>query len=842
MKKSALPFCALLVLSVAAGQAGTESRNSFSREISRLEQAYGGHLGLMAKNLKTGEVVAVNATERFPTASVIKFPILAAFFRMVDEKKIDPNEWVTLAGTDMKPGSGVLRLLSAGDRITLLDAVKLMITQSDNTATNMVLDRLAPTHEQRLAVVNGFLTDKGLQNTRILNRLFSMDTKQRTPEAVRYGIGVSTPEDMVALLEGLYAGTLVSSASCAAMMDILKSQSYRDVIPRFLPEEDCRFLEVANKTGSVNETKVDVGLILSDRADIALAVFVDKHPDHRGDLENRGVLLGAMAARAVWNHFTGSRGYEERRIPLHDVDWNSYPGGRWGIYRTDAAPFPHARRRGGFKAAGGARYPFHPHYDDNSVVVVIPDTFKESEDGADLIVHVHGAMTDNMGVLERDRLPQVLAAAHADAILVLPQGPFRSPDAFGGKLEDKGGLRRLVEDVLATMAGEKIIKAAKLRRLILSAEGAGGQSVAAALERGGLDSKVTHVFLFDALSRRQESLRGWLALGRGTLTAVHSVQAAPEHEKFRQMLSGEAQKRIHIIPAAVDASDLVQTYLGDCLDGMKPGGHNLMKEQDTAAPRQSAGPSAYDLVWADEFDREGPPDPANWTFETGFVRNQELQWYQPGNARVEKGMLIIEARRERVPNPNYTPGSSDWKRNRASAEYTSSSLLSRGLHQWQYGRFEMRARIDTRPGMWPAFWTLGVSGGWPRNGEVDIMEYYRGMLLANAAWGSAERGKAVWDDLHKPITSFGDPDWAKRFHTWRMDWDEDFIRLYVDDLLLKEVDLSRTINRDGTGRNPFRQPHYVIVNLAVGGQGGDPSATVFPAVYEIDYIRIYRKR
>ncbi|HEY8485429.1 MAG TPA: glycoside hydrolase family 16 protein [Longimicrobiales bacterium] len=251
----------------------------------------------------------------------------------------------------------------------------------------------------------------------------------------------------------------------------------------------------------------------------------------------------------------------------------------------------------------------------------------------------------------------------------------------------------------------------------------------------------------------------------------------------------------------------------------------------------------YELVWADEFDRDGPPDPANWTYEIGFVRNQELQWYQPENAWCENGLLIIEARRERKPNPNYDPNGTDWRTRRPYAEYTSASVTTRGRHAWQYGRFEMRARIDTRPGLWPAFWTLGVQGPWPSNGEIDIMEYYQGTLLANVAWADSGRWRAKWDDSKHPIASFGDPDWSSKFHVWRMDWDENEIRLYVDDVLLNTTDLRETINQDGTGRNPFHQPHYIILNLAIGGTaGGDPSATEFPARYEIDYVRVYRRK
>jgi beta-glucanase (GH16 family) len=251
-------------------------------------------------------------------------------------------------------------------------------------------------------------------------------------------------------------------------------------------------------------------------------------------------------------------------------------------------------------------------------------------------------------------------------------------------------------------------------------------------------------------------------------------------------------------------------------------------------------PAGYRLAWSDEFNVDGPPNPKNWTYERGFVRNREDQFYQPQNAFVRNGKLIIEARREKVPNPNFQAGSDDWKRSRAESAYTSASILTRGLQEWKFGRFELRARIDTRPGLWPAWWTLGVNREWPSNGEIDIMEFYRGKLLANVAWGTDRRWTAKWDSSATPLAELGGDSWSKKFHVWRMDWDEHFIRLYVDGRLLNETDLSKTINPDGF--NPFHQPHYMILNVAVGGDnGGDPSGTKFPSRMEVDWVRVYQK-
>ncbi|MCG8307132.1 MAG: glycoside hydrolase family 16 protein [Cytophagales bacterium] len=261
---------------------------------------------------------------------------------------------------------------------------------------------------------------------------------------------------------------------------------------------------------------------------------------------------------------------------------------------------------------------------------------------------------------------------------------------------------------------------------------------------------------------------------------------------------------------------------------------------DGISPIEDQQETEYELVFEDEFEGDFP-NPDNWGFENGFVRNKELQWYRKENAYCENGLLIIEGRREDIPNPNYDPNGTDWKTSREFAHYTSSSLMTRGLHSWKYGRFEIKAKIDVRRGMWPAIWTLGIEGEWPSNGEIDIMEYYSDYILANFAWGTDQRWVPKWDGFKKHISSFP-ADWANEFHVWRMDWTEDKIELFLDDELLNTVRLSKTINPASEIENPFKQPHYLLLNLAIGSNGGDPSGTTFPARFEVDYVRIYREK
>lgn len=246
----------------------------------------------------------------------------------------------------------------------------------------------------------------------------------------------------------------------------------------------------------------------------------------------------------------------------------------------------------------------------------------------------------------------------------------------------------------------------------------------------------------------------------------------------------------------------------------------------------------WKLVWHDEFDQAGPPDPANWDYERGFVRNEEPQWYQPENAFCTNGLLVIEARPAHKPNPNFIKDSKDWRTSREWIDYTSASITSRGLREFKYGKFEMRARIDTRLGSWPAFWTLGVDRtnlGWPACGEIDIMEFYTGNVLANIDYRLNNESK--WSTVKKPVAQLAS-NWSNEFHIWTMEWNEQKIDLLLDGTLMNHLEVASADQAD-LG-NPFHRPVYLILNQALRPAEADPEHTKLPMRFEVDWVRVYQ--
>jgi beta-glucanase (GH16 family) len=229
----------------------------------------------------------------------------------------------------------------------------------------------------------------------------------------------------------------------------------------------------------------------------------------------------------------------------------------------------------------------------------------------------------------------------------------------------------------------------------------------------------------------------------------------------------------------------------------------------------------WKLVWADEFSNKGLPDSTKWGNEMGFVRNKELQYYTKRrieNAKVERGNLLIIGRKE-----NYK-----------GASYTSASLTTDGKYSWKYGKIEARIKIPLGQGIWPAFWLLGQNIheiGWPKCGEVDIMEHIN---LEPKNFGTLH-----WENKIKVSSGGTIPCDFTKFHTYAIEWDESAINWLLDGKKYWEVPIKDSIN----STEEFHKPLYIILNLAIGGAWpGNPDATTaFPDTMFVDYVRVYKK-
>jgi beta-glucanase (GH16 family) len=237
-------------------------------------------------------------------------------------------------------------------------------------------------------------------------------------------------------------------------------------------------------------------------------------------------------------------------------------------------------------------------------------------------------------------------------------------------------------------------------------------------------------------------------------------------------------------------------------------------------------PEGWQLVWHDEFDGDTINED-NWTYDLGAGGwgNGEAQYYtnRPENARVENGLLVIEARQERYEG----------------SYYTSARLKSEGLQEFQYGRIEARLKVPTGRGLWPAFWMLGSNFsevGWPDCGEIDIMEYIgrEPNLIFGTLHGPGYSGALGLSKWNRQTYNIAD-----EFHTYAIEWEEGKITWFYDDAPY----FTLTRSDIGTREWVFEQPFFIILNLALGGQLPGPIGldTVFPTQYLVDYVRVFQK-
>lgn len=244
------------------------------------------------------------------------------------------------------------------------------------------------------------------------------------------------------------------------------------------------------------------------------------------------------------------------------------------------------------------------------------------------------------------------------------------------------------------------------------------------------------------------------------------------------------------------------------------------------------GKSTLKLVWNDEFNGTGLPNPEKWGYEHGFIRNGEKQFYTKErleNIRQENGLLVIEGRKEA------------WEENGQKADYTAASINTNGKAGWAHGRVEVRAKVPAGRGTWPAAWMLGPSNDkvwWPECGEIDILEYVgyqpetvHANIHVKKYNHSIGTGKGASKKIDSPET---------KFYVYSVEWDADKMIFAVDD----EVYFTYENEKTGNDAWPFDKPHYLLLNLAIGGGWGGQQGiddTIFPVRYEVDYVRVYQK-
>jgi beta-glucanase (GH16 family) len=268
---------------------------------------------------------------------------------------------------------------------------------------------------------------------------------------------------------------------------------------------------------------------------------------------------------------------------------------------------------------------------------------------------------------------------------------------------------------------------------------------------------------------------------------------------------------------------------------IQPGNVNISNPTLTTADNNEVSPGdSLTLVWADEFDA-AQLDPEVWFFESGDGSqygnpgwgNNELQYYEPDNASLDNGVLTIEARAE--------PGNGH--------DYTSARINTRDRFAFRYGRIEASMRLPGGQGIWPAFWLLPQDdqyGGWAASGEIDIMEAVNlGGSGGNEVHGTIHYG-GEWPNNTYSSESYVVPtDATAEFNTYAIEWDENEIRWYVNDVLFAMR--NSWSSTGGSFPAPFDQNFYVLLNVAIGGNfpGNPDGTTVFPVTMEVDWVRVY---
>lgn len=263
------------------------------RSLEGLTRGYRGIVGIGVRNLATGETLSLRGNESFPSASLVKVPVLVTLLDEVNAGRMRLDEPIGMIARDQVPGSGVLRYLHSGLPLTLSDAAWLMIVLSDNTATNLLLDKLD------VRTTWAKMEALGLARTKVHSKTFRRATSIAPDSSVLYGLGVAVPDEMVHLFTLLHEGRAVSPALDSLALAILSENQDGSKLVRFLPED----VRVAHKSGDVDQARNDCGIIYSPAAPIAICVMTRENEETTYAVDNPAHLLIGRVARAVFEHY-----------------------------------------------------------------------------------------------------------------------------------------------------------------------------------------------------------------------------------------------------------------------------------------------------------------------------------------------------------------------------------------------------------------------------------------------------------------------------------------------------------------------------------------------------------
>jgi beta-lactamase class A len=261
--------------------------------LERIAAGHRGVAGISLRNLATGESLSVRGHETFPSASLIKVAVLVAMLEEVERGRMRLDERSTMIARDRVGGSGVLRLMQSGVAPTLEDLAWLMITISDNTATNLVLDKVD------VRTVGVKMEALGLPHSKIHSKTFRRETSIAMDSSVLYGLGVTTPDETVRLFELLHHGRAVSPALDSLAMDMLLANQDGAMLTRWLPPGT----RVAHKSGSVDRARNDCGIMYTPAAPIAICVMTRENEDTAYGVDSPPHLLVARVAREVFGFY-----------------------------------------------------------------------------------------------------------------------------------------------------------------------------------------------------------------------------------------------------------------------------------------------------------------------------------------------------------------------------------------------------------------------------------------------------------------------------------------------------------------------------------------------------------